>query len=112
MTSLPNLAAEMKHDAAANLNTPIRRHLRGGLRLVLVDTIQQHRLSLVRLNAPPSTKTVEIIRRDFDVPKTARLEEAKSTVGGQVFYIVRLIWPRGGQMTMLADEGDKVIIKL
>jgi hypothetical protein len=46
--TLPEIAAEMKRAAAANLNTPIRRQLRSGLRLIALDTLRKHRLSLVR----------------------------------------------------------------
>jgi hypothetical protein len=108
MTTLIEIATEMKREATANFGQPIRRSLRGGLNLIALDTLHQHRLSLVRNGVTPSAKEIEVVRRDFEVPVGARLERDRNGT----YFIARLIWPRGGQMSMIADEGDRVVVVL
>lgn len=107
--TLKEIATQMKTEAAANLTTPVRRKLKGGLRLILVITLRQHRLSLVREDIPPSTNEIRIIKRDFGIPPTGTLEYDQKLAQGQSFYIARLIWPRSVQLKMIQDQGDKVI---
>ncbi len=113
MTTLPELATDMKRQAAADLGRAVRRQLTGGLRLVMLTKISRHQLSLIRAGVEPSPGEVEVIRRDFSVPAEARLEKAILPLPDQQFYIVRLIWPRSGvSMTVVADEGDRVVVKI
>jgi len=110
MSKLIGIAAEMKREARANLGQPVRRQLKGGLHLVLLQTIRQSQLSLIRDGVTPSPKEVEVIRRDFEVPAAARLERDQKLTQGRSFYIVRLIWPQTNQLTLFAEEDNRVVM--
>lgn len=111
--TLPEIAAEMGHEAAANLGSPIRRRLSRGLRLVMLDTLRRRQLSLIRPDVRPSPKEVRIIRRDFAVPTGAKQIEDSRVIRGQVFFVVRLIWPKSGQMRIFErPDGDGVVVTI
>ena len=96
MGSLNHIAAQMRKTAINSPRlastadiAPYRRSLTGGLRLVLfLDVHQTWHLSLYRPNTWPSAKELEIVRRDFDVPKHANL--TRQNIHG--WYIIRLKW--------------------
>lgn len=98
--TLPEIATEIKKATSEAPNIPIRRQLPGGLRLIALDTITKHRLSLVREGVTPSARDIEIVRRDFGIPNEAKLEREQRRAGGRTFYIVRLVWSRATQLTM------------
>jgi hypothetical protein len=102
MMLLEQIAAEM----LAHYREPPRRwKLTGGLMLSLGydDELDRLALHLMRKNVFPSPTEVRICRQVFEVPNDVRPIEAECNE----LKIIRLIWPRNGQMRLEEAEQQR-----
>lgn len=100
---LKRIAGEMRDYAIQHPRTrsdvdinQFRRGLTGGLRIVLfVDLNHRWHLSAYRLGVYPSSKEIDVLKRDFNVPADALLEKNRlpgTAPEERQWHIIRLKW--------------------
>lgn len=96
--TLAEIAQEMAAEAAACDGKPIRRRLPNGLHLIMVQREKECQLSMTRHLLQPSFKEIELIQREFSVPKLATIEREQQQVNGQTYFVIRFKWQNFVQM--------------
>jgi len=111
MNTLEQIANNLKAQALAEPHKPQRFTLTGGLHLTCIFQLATWQLSLTRINVAPSQKEVEVIYRDFYIPKKeARREDLERNVNGTQCHVVRLRWPVSAIQASFdfGDEGQAI----